>query len=116
METGVTNNRPNLPATTTRHSLWSYEQLGLLAAADDDQQWTRALRLTKRPTCQGVSAASPSRCSRWPFLEIFDLFACTWSKILNRLVNYLHLFFIHTATVHFDFRESSVDLKQIRSR
>ena len=42
--------------------------------------------------------------------------ACTRSKILNRLVNYLHLFFIHTATVHFDFRECSVDLKQIRSR
>jgi hypothetical protein len=32
------------------------------------------------------------------------------------LVNHLHLFFIHPATVHFDFRESSVDLTKIRRR
>ena len=34
----------------------------------------------------------------------------------HRLINHLHLFFIHTATVHFDFRESSVDLTKIRRR
>ena len=32
------------------------------------------------------------------------------------LVNHLHLFFIHPATVHFDFRDSSVDLTKIRGR
>ena len=32
------------------------------------------------------------------------------------MVNHLHLFFIHPATVHFDFRDSSVDLPKIRRR
>ena len=32
------------------------------------------------------------------------------------LVNDPHLFFIHTATVHLDFRERSVDLPKIRRR
>jgi hypothetical protein len=32
------------------------------------------------------------------------------------LVNRLHSFFIHPATVHFDFRESSFDLPKIRGR
>jgi hypothetical protein len=33
---------------------------------------------------------------------------------LRCLVNRLHSFFIHPATVHFDFRESSLDLTKIR--
>ena len=32
------------------------------------------------------------------------------------LVNRLHSFFIHPATVHFDFRESSFHLTKIRRR
>jgi hypothetical protein len=32
------------------------------------------------------------------------------------LVNCLHSFFIHPATVYFDFRESTVDLTKIRRR
>ena len=36
-----------------------------------------------------------------------------WSR---RLVNHLHLFFIHPATLHFDFRNRSVDLTKIRGR
>ena len=32
------------------------------------------------------------------------------------LVNHLHLFFIHPATVHLDFRDSRVDLTKIRRR
>ena len=32
------------------------------------------------------------------------------------LVNHLHLFFIHPATVHFDSRDSSVDLTKVRRR
>ena len=34
----------------------------------------------------------------------------------RRLVNHLHLFFIHPATVHFDFRDSGVELTKIRRR
>jgi len=36
-----------------------------------------------------------------------------WSRCL---VNHPHLFFIHPATVHFDFRASGVDLTNIRRR
>jgi len=38
------------------------------------------------------------------------------STALLCLVNDLHLFFIHPATVHFDWNESSVDLTKIRRR
>jgi hypothetical protein len=37
-------------------------------------------------------------------------------QVLSRLVHHLHLFFVHTATVHSYFGESSVDLTQVCNR
>ena len=34
----------------------------------------------------------------------------------TRLINYLHLFFIHTATMHFDLREIRFELMNVRRR
>src|SRR6266404_1551589 len=47
-------------------------------------------------------------------LRIYPLFLQTGRS--RCLVNHLHLFFIHPATVHFDFRDGSVDLTKIRRR
>ena len=48
----------------------------------------------------GIGVAQDNSCNNWSLC----------------LVNRVHSFFIHPATVHFDFRESSFDLPKIRGR
>jgi hypothetical protein len=64
-------------------------------------------RLSKQDMCPNDSKCKPLES------EYIHHFPDHWSR---RLVNHLHLLFIHPATVHLDFRDSRVDLAKISRR
>jgi hypothetical protein len=45
-----------------------------------------------------------------------DDVVASWDDRSHRLINHLHLFFIHTATMHFDLREIRFELMNVRRR